>query len=96
MAHFAWAVVFFLAAQLCIRWNNLLMVRMIRSVNATRPADQQLSESFRKRRQSKMIEAEYQRLYPESRLPMWYTLSLLLGFLSFLLTALVFFKPSRK
>jgi hypothetical protein len=93
MANFVYAVVFFVLAQVCIRWNNVLTERMINAVNAHRGPDEQLPTSFRNRKMSKVVEGEYLRLYPEGRLRFWCTVSLTLGFFCFLLTGVMFFKP---
>jgi hypothetical protein len=95
MANFVYALLFFVLAQVCIRWNNLLTERMIKAVNAQRATGEQLPQSFRNRKMSKLVEGEYLRLYPEGRLRFWCTVSLTLGLLCFLLTGLMFFKPVR-
>ena len=95
MANFIYAAVFFVLAQVCIRWNNVLTERMIKAVNARREPGEQLPQSFRNRKMSKLVEDEYLRLYPEGRLRFWCTVSLTLGFFCFLLAGVMFFKPVR-
>jgi hypothetical protein len=95
MAHFVYAVAFFLAAQVCIWWNNWLMEQMIRAINFQRTPDNQISSSFRNRSKTKLIESEYRRLYPQGRIETWRFVSLILGFACFLMTAVMFFRPNR-
>jgi hypothetical protein len=95
ISRFLYPILFFVLAQVCIRWNNKLTVRMIKAVNAHRPPEDQIAESFRDRKQSKLVEGEYHRLYPEGRLNFWCAASMILGFLCFLLAGVMFFKPVR-
>lgn len=95
MAHYFYALAFFIAAQFCIRWHNLLTVRMIKAVNGHRPPNQQIPIVVLTRKIRRIVESEYQFYYPKSRLRTWSFISLSLGFLGFILTGVMFFKPGR-